>query len=43
MLAGLDLAKSAGAKKLNIKSDSALVVRQSVGEYEATNEVMKLY
>src|SRR5438270_8444908 len=43
VLAGLDLAKSAGAKRVHINSDSALVVGQSTGEFEAREESMKKY
>src|SRR3954465_8136070 len=43
VLAGLDLAKSAGAKRVHVNSDSALVVGQSIGEFEAREESMKRY
>src|SRR4051812_3434862 len=43
ILAGLDLAKAAGAKHVRVNSDSALVVGQSNSEFEAREESMKWY
>src|SRR3954469_6797287 len=43
VLAGLDLAKAAGARQIHINSDSALVVGQSIGEFEAKEESMRKY
>src|SRR3954468_22874880 len=42
-LAAMWLAKAAGAKRLQIKSDSQLVVGQATGEFEAKDKVMKRY
>src|SRR3954471_19776870 len=42
-LAAIWLAKAAGAKRLQIKSDSQLVVGQATGEFEAKDEAMKRY
>src|SRR3954464_14778434 len=43
VLAGLDLARAAGARQVHINSDSALVVGQSIGEFKAKEESMRKY
>src|SRR3954469_236706 len=42
-LAAMWLAKAAGARRLQIKSDSQLVIGQATGEFEAKDETMKRY
>src|SRR4051812_17094034 len=42
-MAGLVLAKAVGAKQVYVNSDSALVVGQSIGEFDAKEESMKKY
>ena len=43
MIAGLDLARAAGAKNMIIHSDSQVVTSQVNGGYECKNERMKRY
>ena len=40
MIAGLKLAKDVGAEKIEIFSDSMLVMQQLKGEYDAKDEGM---
>lgn len=39
----MDLAKSVRAKRIIIKNNSQVVKGQSMGEFEATEELMKKY
>ena len=43
LIAGLDLAKAAGAKNLVVYCDSQVVTSQVNGDYECKNERMKKY
>ncbi|XP_057740095.1 uncharacterized protein LOC130957241 [Arachis stenosperma] len=43
LLAGLKLAGEVGARKLNIYSDSQVVISQIIGSYQAKDPVMKRY
>ena len=43
LIAGLDLAKSLNIKKIQVHSDSQLVVRQLEGSYEAKDPRMTAY
>ena len=43
LIAGLQLARKLGANKLKAYSDSQLVVRQVLGEYEAREDAMIKY
>ena len=43
LVAGLDLAKAAGAKNMIIHSDSQVITSQINGDYECRNERMKKY
>ncbi|XP_027171595.1 uncharacterized protein LOC113771181 [Coffea eugenioides] len=43
LIAGLQLARRLGAQQIHVRSDSQLVVRQILGEYEARDETMQLY
>ena len=43
LIAGLDLAKAAGAENLVVYSDSQVITNQVNGNYECKNEWMKKY
>nr|XP_027120400.1 uncharacterized protein LOC113737356 [Coffea arabica] len=43
LIAGLQLARRLGAQQIHVRSDSQLVVRQVLGEYEAKDETMQRY
>ncbi|XP_027082589.1 uncharacterized protein [Coffea arabica] len=43
LIAGLQLARRLGAQQIHVRSDSQLVVRQVLGEYEAKGETMQRY
>ncbi|XP_071919055.1 uncharacterized protein [Coffea arabica] len=43
LIAGLQLARKLGAQQIHVRSDSQLVVRQVLGEYEAKDETMQRY
>ncbi|XP_071939116.1 uncharacterized protein [Coffea arabica] len=43
LIAGLQLAHRLDAQKIHVRSDSQLVVRQVLGEYEAKDETMQRY
>ncbi|KAK4836989.1 hypothetical protein QYF36_001917 [Acer negundo] len=43
LIAGLNLVKSLNIKKIQVQSDSQLVVRQMTGSYEARNQRMTAY
>ena len=43
LVAGLDLAKAAGAKNMIVHCDSQVITSQINGEYECRNERMKKY
>ncbi|XP_027156081.1 uncharacterized protein LOC113756723 [Coffea eugenioides] len=43
LIAGLQLARKLGAQQIHVRSDSQLVVRQVIGEYEAKDETMQRY
>lgn len=43
MIAGINMAKAVGEKKLRIRSNSRLVVGQAMSEFEAREEMMKRY
>nr|XP_027067493.1 uncharacterized protein LOC113693115 [Coffea arabica] len=43
LIAGLQLARKLGAQRIHVHSDSQLVVRQVLGEYEAKDETMQRY
>ena len=43
MVAGLDLARAAGAKNVVVHCDSQVVTNQVNGDYECKNERMKRY
>ena len=43
LVAGLDLAKAAGAKNMIIHCDSQVITSQVNGDYECRNERMKKY
>nr|XP_027093651.1 uncharacterized protein LOC113714052 [Coffea arabica] len=43
LIAGLQLARRLGAQQIHVRSDSQLVVRQVLGEYEAKEKTMQRY
>ncbi|XP_071928199.1 uncharacterized protein [Coffea arabica] len=43
LIAGLQLARRLGAQQIDVRSDSQLVERQVLGEYEAKDETMQRY
>ncbi|XP_027156819.1 uncharacterized protein LOC113757958 [Coffea eugenioides] len=43
LIAGLQLARRLGAQQIHVRSDSQLVVRQVIREYEAKDETMQRY
>nr|XP_027063201.1 uncharacterized protein LOC113689657 [Coffea arabica] len=43
LIAGLQLARRLGAQQIHVRSDSQLVVRQVLGEYETKDETMQRY
>ncbi|XP_027063199.2 uncharacterized protein [Coffea arabica] len=43
LIAGLQLARRLGAQQIHVRSDSQLVVRQVLDEYEAKDEAMQRY